>query len=57
MVTDRRATLRAALGFLSLDPGEPELRLLHQCFDTWRRVGDVVTEMNRNAVARTSGGG
>jgi hypothetical protein len=30
---DRRATLRAALGFLALEPRAPELQLLHRCFD------------------------
>jgi hypothetical protein len=47
MVTDRRATLRAALGFLSLDPRERELRLRHRCFDTWRGIGDGVAGMGR----------
>jgi hypothetical protein len=31
-LNQRLATLRATLGFLSLEPREPELRLLHQCF-------------------------
>src|SRR5262249_5134978 len=39
--------LRAAVGFLSLDPRQPELRLLHRCFDTWRGIGDVVAGMAR----------
>ena len=43
----RRVLLRAALGFLSLEPGTRELRLLHQCFDTWRGIGDVVAGMAR----------
>ena len=30
----RGRLLRAALGFLALEPHEPELRLLHRCFDT-----------------------
>jgi hypothetical protein len=41
------ASLRASLGFLSLEPREPELRLLHCCFDTWRGIGDVVAGMAR----------
>jgi len=26
---------------------EPELHLLHRCFDTWRGIGDVVAGMTR----------
>src|SRR5215470_19280797 len=44
---DRRAAFSAALGFLSLKQREPELRLLHQCFDTWRGIDDVVAGMAR----------
>ena len=44
---DRRATLPAALGFLALEPRTPDLRLLHNCFDTWRGIGDVVAGMAR----------
>src|SRR5262249_13095712 len=29
------------LDFLALEPREPELHLLHNCFDTWRGVGNV----------------
>jgi hypothetical protein len=39
--------LDAALGFLAFEPREPELRLLHRCFDTWRGIGDVVAGMAR----------
>jgi hypothetical protein len=42
-----RAALRAALGFLALEPREPELRRLHRCFDNWRGIGDVVAGMAR----------
>ena len=42
MFDQRARLLRAALGFLALEPREPELRLLHQCFDNWRGIGDVV---------------
>ena len=47
MLNQRLATLRAALGCLSLDPREPELRVLLNCFDTWRGVGDIVVGMAR----------
>ena len=43
----RARLLRAALGFLSFESREPELRLLHNCFDPWRGIGDVVAEMAR----------
>jgi hypothetical protein len=47
MIDNRRDLLRATLGFLALEPREPELRRLHNCFDTWRGVGDVVAGMAR----------
>jgi hypothetical protein len=47
MIGDRRAALVAAVGFLGLEPREPELRLLHNCFDTWRGIGDIVAGMAR----------
>jgi hypothetical protein len=43
----RGPLLRAALGSLALEPREPELRLLHSCFDTWRGIGDIVAGMAR----------
>jgi hypothetical protein len=43
----RGPLLLAALGFLSLAPRERELRLLHNCFDTWRGIGDIVAGMAR----------
>jgi hypothetical protein len=55
---DRRlANLRAALGFLSLAPAEPGLRLLHRWLDTWEGVaawlrrapGDMATACRRAA--------
>jgi hypothetical protein len=52
-LTERRATLRAALGFLALDPCEPELRLLHRWVDSWRGVGDVVTDHDGRSLAST----
>jgi hypothetical protein len=39
--------LRAALGFLSLEPREPELRLLHGWLDSWSGIGHVATGMAR----------
>jgi hypothetical protein len=47
IANQRRLTLRAALGFLALGPREPELQLLHRCFDTWRGIGDIVAGMAR----------
>src|SRR5215470_9300425 len=47
LTAHRVRLLRAALGFLSLEPREPELQLLHSCFDTWRGIGDVVAGMAR----------
>ena len=47
MTGDRITALRAALGFLALEPRERELRLLHNCFDTWRGIGDIVAGMAR----------
>ena len=46
-MADRHKTLTAALGFLALDPREPELRRLHRCFDNWRGIGDVTAGMAR----------
>jgi hypothetical protein len=43
----RGPLLRAALGFLALEPREHELRRLHRCFDNWRGIGDVVAGMAR----------
>jgi hypothetical protein len=43
----RLATLRAPLGFLTLERHEPELRLLHRYADTWRGIADIVAGMAR----------
>ena len=43
----RGQLLRAALGFLTLEPHERELRLLHRYADTWRGIGDIVAGMAR----------
>ena len=44
---DRRATLRAALGFAAQESDAPELALLHAWLDTWRGIGDIVAGMAR----------
>jgi hypothetical protein len=46
-VNRRGQLLSAALGFLVLDPHEPELQLLHGCFDNWRGIGVIVAGMAR----------
>ena len=47
-MTDRRlATLRAALGFLQLEPRAPELQLLHRWLDTWTGVGLITVGVER----------
>ena len=38
MDDQRRRNLRAALGFLRLQPIEPELRLMHRWLETWRET-------------------
>jgi len=45
MISDRRARLVAAVGFLAFEPREPELRRLHRCFDNWRGIGEIVAGM------------
>jgi hypothetical protein len=39
--------LRAALGFLSVEPREPELEMLHRWLDTWSGIGHVIAGMSR----------
>ena len=39
--------LQATLGFATLEPRTPELRLLHQWLDSWRGIGDVERGMAR----------
>jgi len=47
-MSDPRITvLRAALGFLALEPRKSELRLLHTWLDSWRGIGDVIVGMKR----------
>ena len=47
MLDQRGRLLRAALGFLTLEPREPVLRLLHEWLDTWRGIGEMVIGMKR----------
>jgi len=47
MMAPRLATLRAALGFLQVEPTEPELQMVHRWLDCWRGVGDVAVGMHR----------
>jgi hypothetical protein len=47
-VTDRRLpVLRAALGFLQLQPGEAELQMLHRWLDTRKGLGLVTVGVER----------
>src|SRR5262249_45624853 len=48
MLNQRARLFRAALPFLALEPREPELPLLHRCFDTWRGIGDIVAGIARS---------
>jgi hypothetical protein len=52
MLTDaisdgRAASLRAALGFVALEPVAADLLLLHRWLDTWRGIGDIAAGMAR----------
>jgi hypothetical protein len=46
----RRLLLRAALGFLQIEPRAPELRLLHQWLDSWTGVGLIVVGVERQSL-------
>jgi hypothetical protein len=47
-VSDRRsATVRAALGFLSLPPRATELKLLHRWLDTLAGIGLIAVGLHR----------
>ena len=48
--SDRRANLRAALGFLQLAPKEPELHFLHRWLDTWEGVGLITVGVERQGL-------
>jgi hypothetical protein len=43
----RLRNLRAALAFLRLPPTEPELQLLHRCFDNWHGLGLMTVGVER----------
>ena len=43
----RARLMRAALGFLTVQPCEPELRLLHPWLDSWPGIGHIVAGMAR----------
>src|ERR671937_1600067 len=47
VVNQRLRSLRIALGFVALEPREPELRLLHHWLDTWSGIGHVIAGMAR----------
>jgi hypothetical protein len=51
MFDPRAHPLHAALGFALVPPDEPELRRLHRWLDTWRGVGDMMTERHRQGDA------
>ena len=46
----RGRRLRAALGFLQLAPGAPELRLLHHWLNTWTGLGLIVVGVERQGL-------
>jgi hypothetical protein len=50
-MTPEARRLKAALGFLQLPPGAPELRRLHAWADTWRGVGAIVDGLQRQGFA------
>jgi hypothetical protein len=52
---DCRAAFGAALGFLALEPCEPELRLLHRCFDTWRGIGHACDRFEKFCMGQRAG--
>src|SRR5262245_4889657 len=51
----RGRLLRAALGFLSVQPSEPELQLLHRCFDTWRGIATSSPAWRGRSTTSSSG--
>lgn len=42
--------LRAALGFLTLKPSEPELRLLHRWLDSWAGLRLIAAGLERQGL-------
>jgi hypothetical protein len=47
MLDQRARLLRAALGFLAVQPREPEVQLLHRWLDSWPGIGHIVAGMAR----------
>jgi hypothetical protein len=46
-MSDRRALLSVALGFLQLRDQPPEVTLLRRWLDSWAGLGDVITGLTR----------
>jgi len=46
-MTRPRSLLVAALGFLAVDAGAPELQLLHRWLDSWSGIGLIAVGLNR----------
>jgi hypothetical protein len=46
MTDRRRALLTAALGFVQLREGPPEVAPLRRYLDTWSGVGDIIVGLN-----------
>jgi hypothetical protein len=51
----RARNLRATLAFLRLPPTEPELRLLHRCFDNWHGLGQIAAGVERRGYGPCDG--
>lgn len=47
-MSNPRALLTTALGFLRLPPRTPALRALHAWLDSWKGIGHVVVGMERH---------
>jgi hypothetical protein len=48
--TPAPAASAPTLGFLRLPPTEPELQLLHRCFDNWHGLGLVTVGVGRRGL-------
>jgi hypothetical protein len=49
-MSDRRALLSAALGFLQLRDQPPEVTLLRRWLDSWAGLGDVIAGLTRQGL-------